>query len=422
MLALRTPRATVTTRALGRGRRARARGRRPPPTGPARARAGRRARASSSTPSRSATAGDGRFAVACRPRASPRWPGRCRCARTTWELRVRPRRRRRRGPGHARRRALRRLPVATVVDHKPFAARDVARRRAPCCSSAATSTTTSAAAASSAGCARRSTRPAAREPLRDAVVYTSFGGRQYSDNPRAIHEELVRRGLPLEHLWVVQGRHVPRARRPRRSCAPAAASTTRRWPARASSSPTTTSPSGSSAAPDQVCLQTWHGTPLKQLGFDVSRPAQRRPPLRARLGAATCSTGSTSSPPTASRRRSCGAPTRSRARCSRPATRATTCSRGADRDARGARGPRGGSACPADARVVLYAPDLPRRRPRQPRPLPPRAGARHRPAARGRRRRHGDPVPQAPLLRRPRARDRRRVRARRLGLSRRRPS
>ena len=40
--------------------------------------------------------------------------------------------------------------------------------------------------------------------LRDAVVYLSFGGRQYSDNPRAIHEELARRELPLEHLWVVR--------------------------------------------------------------------------------------------------------------------------------------------------------------------------------------------------------------------------
>src|SRR6185295_15727989 len=40
-------------------------------------------------------------------------------------------------------------------------------------------------------------------PLRDAVIYSSFRGRQYSDNPRAIHEELVRREAPLEHLWVV---------------------------------------------------------------------------------------------------------------------------------------------------------------------------------------------------------------------------
>ena len=42
---------------------------------------------------------------------------------------------------------------------------------------------------------------ACRQPLRDAVLYNSFSGRQYSDSPRAIHEELVRprpaAGAPL---------------------------------------------------------------------------------------------------------------------------------------------------------------------------------------------------------------------------------
>ena len=42
------------------------------------------------------------------------------------------------------------------------------------------------------------------DPLRDAVVYASFGGRQYSDSPRAIYEELVRREAALEHQWVVR--------------------------------------------------------------------------------------------------------------------------------------------------------------------------------------------------------------------------
>ena len=31
------------------------------------------------------------------------------------------------------------------------------------------------------------------------IVYNSFNGR-YSDNPRAIYEELTRRGLELEHV------------------------------------------------------------------------------------------------------------------------------------------------------------------------------------------------------------------------------
>jgi CDP-glycerol glycerophosphotransferase len=110
---------------------------------------------------------------------------------------------------------------------------------------------------------------ARRDPLTDTVVFSSFGGRQYSDSPRAIDEELVRRGAPLERVWVVRDA----------ACeVPAGAATVRegsrehydvlararyviandhfpRWFARRD---------------DQVCLQTWHGTPLKRLGLDVS--------------------------------------------------------------------------------------------------------------------------------------------------------
>ena len=46
--------------------------------------------------------------------------------------------------------------------------------------------------------------PHRRQALREAVVYSSFGGRQYSDSPRAIHQELSRRRAGLEHLWVVR--------------------------------------------------------------------------------------------------------------------------------------------------------------------------------------------------------------------------
>jgi CDP-glycerol glycerophosphotransferase len=106
-------------------------------------------------------------------------------------------------------------------------------------------------------------------PLRDAVVYNSFLGRQYSDSPRAIHEELVRRGAPLEHLWVVRdGRcRVPETatllREGSREYHEALAQARfvvandhfPDWFARRS---------------DQICLQTWHGTPFKRLGFDVS--------------------------------------------------------------------------------------------------------------------------------------------------------
>ncbi|HEX4654108.1 MAG TPA: CDP-glycerol glycerophosphotransferase family protein [Mycobacteriales bacterium] len=48
-----------------------------------------------------------------------------------------------------------------------------------------------------------------RRPIRDAVLYICHDGTSYDDNPRAIHEELVRRGNGLEHLWMVRdGRFV----------------------------------------------------------------------------------------------------------------------------------------------------------------------------------------------------------------------
>jgi CDP-glycerol glycerophosphotransferase len=106
-------------------------------------------------------------------------------------------------------------------------------------------------------------------PLRDAVVYTSFLGRQYSDSPRAIHEELVRRDAPLEHLWVVRdGRcRVPDTATvlPEGSREYHEALATARFVVANDHFP-----DWFRRRPEQICLQTWHGTPLKKLGFDVS--------------------------------------------------------------------------------------------------------------------------------------------------------
>ena len=53
--------------------------------------------------------------------------------------------------------------------------------------------------------------PAERKrPLRNATVFISYDGRSYSDSPRAIYEELVRRGHDGEHVWIVRdGAFVP---------------------------------------------------------------------------------------------------------------------------------------------------------------------------------------------------------------------
>jgi CDP-glycerol glycerophosphotransferase len=119
---------------------------------------------------------------------------------------------------------------------------------------------------------------ARREPLLDAVVYSSFQGRQYSDSPRAIYEELVRRGAPLEHLWVVRdGR-----------CLPPAGATVVRDGSREHHDALARAryvvvndyfPDFFTRRPDQLCLQTWHGTPLKRLGLELGglrKAAQHR--------------------------------------------------------------------------------------------------------------------------------------------------
>src|SRR6185436_3643152 len=104
-------------------------------------------------------------------------------------------------------------------------------------------------------------RPGREEPLRDTIVYTSFRGRQYSDNPRAIHEELVRREAPLEHLWVV-GDHACRV--PPTATAVRAGSRDH-YDALAHARLVVDNdhfPDWFERRPDQLCLQTWHGTPL----------------------------------------------------------------------------------------------------------------------------------------------------------------
>jgi CDP-glycerol glycerophosphotransferase len=160
------------------------------------------------------------------------------------------------------------LPIRTEVDHKPFA---FGMRR----DGAAVVVVRSDLGADERGPYRqrelRDTVYRARrsQPLRDAVVYASYDGRQCSDSPRAIHAELVRRGAPLEHLWVIAD---GMAR------APAGAAVLREgsrehYEALANARYVVANdhfPEWFRRRDDQICVQTWHGTPLKRLGFDVS--------------------------------------------------------------------------------------------------------------------------------------------------------
>jgi CDP-glycerol glycerophosphotransferase len=116
-----------------------------------------------------------------------------------------------------------------------------------------------------------------RRPLRDAVLFSSFDGREYSDSPRAIHEELVGRQAPLEHLWLVrdEGFRVPE------TAVPVRHGSREHYEALARARYVVANdhwPRWFSRRPDQTTLQTWHGAPLKLQGYSL---ADRPKALRA---------------------------------------------------------------------------------------------------------------------------------------------
>ncbi|KUL35658.1 hypothetical protein ADL22_26680 [Streptomyces sp. NRRL F-4489] len=106
-------------------------------------------------------------------------------------------------------------------------------------------------------------------PLRDAVLYSSFGGRAYGDSPRAVHEELVRRGLEVTHLWAVRDAQtaVPPTARPVvvGSAAWHGALAHSHWIVT-----NTHLPRWFVRRAGQRVVQTWHGTPLKRIGADLA--------------------------------------------------------------------------------------------------------------------------------------------------------
>jgi CDP-glycerol glycerophosphotransferase len=111
-------------------------------------------------------------------------------------------------------------------------------------------------------------RRSRNSPLRAAVLFESWQGKQFSDNPRALAEEALRRGDTRELLVSVRDRSVvtPPGLRPvlrwSREYYQALA-TSRTVIANDSMTPHFTKRKG------QSYLQTWHGTPLKKIGFDI---------------------------------------------------------------------------------------------------------------------------------------------------------
>ncbi|MGX2997257.1 CDP-glycerol glycerophosphotransferase family protein [Streptomyces sp. JNUCC 64] len=110
--------------------------------------------------------------------------------------------------------------------------------------------------------------PGRRLPLREQVFFLSYNGKQYSDSPRAMHEELMRRGSDLRYLWAVRDGQV---------VLPPTADKVRMWgrewfEALATSRYIVTNghlPEWVERRPGQVIVQTWHGTMLKKIGHDI---------------------------------------------------------------------------------------------------------------------------------------------------------
>ena len=104
----------------------------------------------------------------------------------------------------------------------------------------------------------------------DVVLFESWGGK-YSDSPLAIAEELLRRGEAFRHVWVSSGDQGEM---------PAGATVVRHgsWAHLNALSKAryivanNTLPGYFRKSRGTTYLQTWHGTPLKRIAFDIANP------------------------------------------------------------------------------------------------------------------------------------------------------
>ncbi|WP_406394766.1 CDP-glycerol glycerophosphotransferase family protein [Streptomyces sp. NBC_00887] len=122
-----------------------------------------------------------------------------------------------------------------------------------------------------------------RLPVRKgSVVFESHMGTCYGDSPRAIHEEVRGRGLPLRCVWSYESST---------DGFPAGARLVRRWSwrylwalARAEYWVDNQGFPQSLSKPSRTTyLQTWHGSAYKRMGFDETRVRLQNAPQRERL-------------------------------------------------------------------------------------------------------------------------------------------
>ncbi|WP_026415476.1 bifunctional glycosyltransferase/CDP-glycerol:glycerophosphate glycerophosphotransferase [Actinomadura oligospora] len=112
-------------------------------------------------------------------------------------------------------------------------------------------------------------------PVRDLVVFDSYRGRQYSCNPRGLHDELRRRRSDLDCVWVTRNadfgtptgaRTVLAGSREHYEVMAAARYVFGNW----------SQPEWFAKRDGQTYVQCWHGTPLKRIGWDVADRPERR--------------------------------------------------------------------------------------------------------------------------------------------------
>ncbi|GAB2847897.1 hypothetical protein GCM10022221_54160 [Actinocorallia aurea] len=112
-------------------------------------------------------------------------------------------------------------------------------------------------------------------PLVDLVVFDSMSGRAASCNPRAIHDELLRRDLGLDLVWISADGQF--AAPPGAEVVLAGSRAHYEVMARARYVVgNVRMPRWFRKREGQTYLQTWHGTPVKHLGFDIEAMADRR--------------------------------------------------------------------------------------------------------------------------------------------------
>jgi CDP-glycerol glycerophosphotransferase len=110
-----------------------------------------------------------------------------------------------------------------------------------------------------------------RTPVRDQILFISWKGKQCGDNPLGIAEELRRRGDDREQLWAVTDWSVPVPE----GGTGVLRGTQEYYEALARSKYLVSNDDMQlpfRKRDGQVYLQTWHGTLLKKIGFDIANP------------------------------------------------------------------------------------------------------------------------------------------------------